>query len=657
MSVSYTHSDNCIYNNEILFHLIKQNDEQIYYILEKNKNLINSKDENGNTLLHWAVFLNNVYLVYYLLENDADPNIKSNNDQTPLFWAVSSNNIFMIYLLKKYKCNLYEVDNMGYNCLTISIQYNYLLPFLYLINLELPITYKDFNNCSIIDWAAYNNNIFFLRLFSIFVNNLYLTNFDKPASTLQKAIIGNAFESVVYLIINRHQNIYDISTDDKKNAIEFIEEYKDKVDPRIYKFIKSKQIGELCKKNRRTNFDALYEHNGYIGPYIIRKKKNLSIIQNILLKYSQNKALIIYPLLVVLAYIYLNIVYYFYARVHTKDKNIFLDLLHPLLFVIYYFVVSSNPGYLDDSKLGIFDPNNGNSSKEKKVQHQKKYIKDVHNNMNIEQENTPKQNLTFQYIIKNIEKEIKTYETKYKLNEFSNGIKSKNIFELKNDLNIKWEISKFEISAFNINMLCPTCFLFKNPRTKHCALCDKCIDIFDHHCIFTLNCMGIDNARIFLSWILSNILFSLYNLYFYLLFIIKIKFNYHNIYFYICLSVLIISLLFIYFMGSVFIRSVFNILENITLNEQIKLYSSKKFFTYELKIGENNEPVVVRKFKNPFDSGVYKNVLNFLTKSKDKLTQNQKKFIEIDENIKSDKVRQFVEGLNKKLSQFYAKHD
>ncbi|CDU20045.1 palmitoyltransferase DHHC5, putative [Plasmodium yoelii] len=654
MNVSCIHSDGFIYNNEILFYLIKQNNEEIYYILEKNKNLVNSKDENGNSLLHWAVFLNNVYLVYYLLENDADPNIKSNNNQTPVFWAVSSNNIFMIYLLKKYKCNLYEVDNKGYNCLTISIQYNYLLPFLYLINLKLPLTCKDFDNCSIIDWASYNNNIFFLRLFSIFVNNLYLINFEKPGSILQKAIIGNAFESVVYLITNRHQNIYDISTDDNKNIIEFIEEYKDKIDPRIYTFLKSKQIGELCKQNRKTNFDALYEYNGHIGPYLIRKKKNLSIIQNVLLKYSQNKALIIYPLLVVLAYTYLNIVYYFYVRMHTKHKNLFLDLFHPLLFVIYYFVVSSNPGYLDDSKLGILGEN---SSKENEIKQKKKYLKDGHNKMNIEQENTDKQNLTFQYIIKNIEEEIKAYEMKYKLNEFSKGIKSKNIFELKNNLNIKWKINKFEISTFNINLLCPTCFLFKNVRTKHCAFCDKCIDIFDHHCIFTLNCMGIDNARIFLSWILSNILFSIYNLYFYLLFIIKIKFNYHNIYFYICLSVLTISLLFIYFMGTVFLRSVFNILENITLNEKIKLYSSKKFFTYELKIGENNEPIVVRKFKNPFDRGVYKNVLNFLKKSKNELTQNQKKFIEIDENIQSDQVRQFVEGLNKKLGQFYEKHD
>ncbi|SBT78198.1 Ankyrin repeats (many copies)/Ankyrin repeats (3 copies), putative [Plasmodium ovale] len=314
-------SEKAINMKSVLFELVKRKDEKIYHFLEQDKDLINCQDENGNSLLHWAVFLSNVYLVCYLLEKNADANIKSGNGQTPLFWAVCTNNIFMIYLLNKYGCNLYEIDNKGYNCLTISVQYNYVLSFFYLIYLGVPITHKDFNNCSVLDWASYNNNIFFLRLFSTFINKLYSIHLSKPSSILHKAVLGNAYEAVLYLILNNLQSVQDIATDDNKTIVQFIEENRDKIDPRIYMFLKSKKAQRLCKENNKEKIDALYKPNGTIGPYIIKKKKNLSFLQNVLSKYVENKALLIYPILVLSAYLYLNIVYFAYVMNNKKKKK------------------------------------------------------------------------------------------------------------------------------------------------------------------------------------------------------------------------------------------------------------------------------------------------------------------------------------------------
>ncbi|CRH01174.1 palmitoyltransferase, putative [Plasmodium relictum] len=634
---------------ELIFQLVKQNNEEIYHLLEEDKNLINCQDENGNSLLHWAVFLNNIYLVCYLLENNADVNIKSKTKQTPLLWAVCSNNIFMIYLLKKYGCNLYEVDNKGYNCLIISIQYNSILCFFYLLHLNFSITEKDFNDCSVLDWSAYNNNMFFLRLFSIFLNNLYSINLTKPSSILHKAIIGNAYEAVDYLILNNYQNIYDIATDDNKTIVEFIEENKNNVDSKIYQFLMCKKTQQICKKKRIAY--SLYESNGKIGHYMIKKKKNISLLFNIYSKYRENKTLLIYPFLLVLTYLYLNLVYFFYFRVELGHKKIFLDIFHPFLFIIYYFVVSSDPGYLENSK---------ELYKSTKVETEEKA--EDNDNVNDENEkeisennNISKQNFIFEYIIKNINMEIKNYEKKNKLLEFSEKIKNKNIFELKEKLDLTWDVKPFEISSFDINMLCPTCFLFKRLRTKHCRFCDKCVEIYDHHCVFTLNCMAINNARIFLMWILSNILFSFYILYLYIWLAFKLSSIYYNLSFYIILTVVILSIILIYFMGSVFLRSFFNILENITSNEKFKMYSSKTFFSYELKIDENNQPFIVRKFQNPFDQGKIFNFLHFLTKSKESLLKKKDNFIEIDKNIKSEVVHNFVQNLNKKLTEYYGK--
>ncbi|KAI4836552.1 palmitoyltransferase DHHC5 [Plasmodium brasilianum] len=675
MNISHPVSAERVNTKEILFELVKRRDDNIYSILERDKNLINYQDENGNSLLHWAVFLNSTYLTCYLLENSKKKEIKntlrneynlymknegekkeyikSSNGQTPIFWAVCSNNVFMIYLLKNYGCNLYENDNKGYNCLTVSVQYNSILSFLYLLHLNFTITHKDFNNCSVLDWAAYNNNVFFLRLFSIFVNDFYSTNLTEPSSILHKAIIGNAYEAVVYLTLNSLQSIYDVGTDDSKTIIEFIDENKDKVDPRIYNFLKYKKIQQMSKKNNRKRINFLYESNGTIGLYKIKKKKNI--------------------------------------RVQLAKKSIFLDVFHPLLFITYYFVVSSNPGYLENTQSAFYKgknveacegkalldgaeqgdgdvvlvrcqerqarlDKNGQHNKSNHAHNKKKEKKKGHNN-NEQGKNCFAQmpNFIFEYIMKNIEEEIKLYEKKNKLIEFCKNVKYGNIVDLKKDLEIKWEVCAFEISSFDINMLCPTCFLFKNIRTKHCRYCDKCIDIFDHHCVFTLNCMGIDNSRIFLSWIVSNILFSFYTLYLYIWFFINYPINYEQFIFYVNLTVIILSLLLIYFMGSVFIRSVFNILENITSNEKFKMYSSNIFFTYHLKIDKNNEPIIVRKFKNPFDQGIYFNVLHFLTKSKENLTKKKVQYIQIDESVGSGPMRAFVEKLNAKLSELQTK--
>ena len=54
---------------------------------------------------------------------------------------------------------------------------------------------------------------------------------------------------------------------------------------------------------------------------------------------------------------------------------------------------------------------------------------------------------------------------------------------------------------------CKKCNLEKINRSKHCIICDKCIEKFDHHCIWINNCVGAKNIRyffyfIFIHWIL-----------------------------------------------------------------------------------------------------------------------------------------------------------
>ncbi|ANQ09942.1 Palmitoyltransferase [Plasmodium coatneyi] len=626
---------------DILFELAKRRDERVYNLLEQDERLLNCRDGNGNSLLHWSVFLNDAYLTCYLLQKGADVNAKAHNAQTPLFWAVSGSNLHMIHLLRKHGGDIFHTDDKGYSCLTISTQYGHVLCFLYLIHLGASLTHRDLNSCSILDWAAYNNNIFFLRLLSKVSPNLFSIDLKNPASTLHKAIIGNAYDAVVFLVLHGHQNVHDISTEEEKTVTQFVEEHKDKVDRSIYNFVTCRKVQQLCRRRGGKEDPTLYEPSGTIGPYVISRRKKLSTLCKIRHAFTQDKTLLLYPATIILSHLYNSCIHFFYTRGAFLGKSPLWDVAHPMLFILYYMVVSSDPGYLEEE---------GNPACDIKADK-----KDPLHPTDVNPNNST--NLTFRKIIKNVKEEIKLYEEKNKLTSFCEMVKWKNISEVKNSLQIKLDAQGFEVTSFDVKKLCPTCFLFKNLRTKHCRFCGRCVDIYDHHCLFTLNCMSVDNAKVFLIWIVSNLLFHFWKIYIHILCVfMRLDFLSSSLVFRgVSLSVVLISLLHLYFMGVIFLRSVLNILENITSNEKFKMYSSNTFFLYELKKDKNNEPVVVRKFKNPFDKGALFNFIHFFTKSKDHLSNPERQFIRVDDSVQSASVRAFVDKLNGELRRVYAK--
>lgn len=68
-------------------------------------------------------------------------------------------------------------------------------------------------------------------------------------------------------------------------------------------------------------------------------------------------------------------------------------------------------------------------------------------------------------------------------------------------IGIKWK-KKAARDCVDTTRICPTCWIKKDLRTKHCSVCNSCCELMDHHCVWLNKCVGRRNHRAFVVFVI-----------------------------------------------------------------------------------------------------------------------------------------------------------
>lgn len=153
------------------------------------------------------------------------------------------------------------------------------------------------------------------------------------------------------------------------------------------------------------------------------------------------------------------------------------------------------------------------------------------------------------------------------------------------------------LAAGYVNAVCCTCRIVKPLRSKHCPVCNMCVNTFDHHCPWVNTCVGDGNHMYFVLFLMSILLALALFAYIEVLYLWDGGHDWGS--FLVSVLLMLHAVLMTVWSTALFTQNLYMVLFNLTVNERVNA------FRYHYFMGPHGS------FHNPFNQGLLKNTLNF----------------------------------------------
>ncbi|KAG2005590.1 ankyrin repeat domain-containing protein 50 [Coprinopsis cinerea AmutBmut pab1-1] len=129
------------------------------YLIESGKARATDRDDQNVTPLHWAAINAHVAACRYLLEQGAEVDALGGDlVATPMQWAARNGYLYIIHLLIAHNADPNICDSQGYNTLHLVTHSSSIMPLLYLLHQPINVDSKDSQGHTSLMWAAYQGD-------------------------------------------------------------------------------------------------------------------------------------------------------------------------------------------------------------------------------------------------------------------------------------------------------------------------------------------------------------------------------------------------------------------------------------------------------------------------------------------------------------------
>uniref|UniRef100_A0AAR2KKS9 Palmitoyltransferase n=1 Tax=Pygocentrus nattereri TaxID=42514 RepID=A0AAR2KKS9_PYGNA len=425
-----------------------------YGIFERCRELVEAgydvrqPDKENVTLLHWAAINNRVDLVkYYISKGAVVDQLGGDLNSTPLHWATRQGHLSMVVQLMKYGADPSLIDGEGCSCVHLAAQFGHTSIVAYLIAKgQVRTSIIKSNQIKFIYIALFTTDVVtnvdptrLLLTFNVSVN--LGDKYHKNTALHWAVLAGNT--TVISLLLESNANV------DAQN-------------------IKGETPLDLAKQRKNVwminHLQEARQAKGYDSPsYLKRLKMDKEFRQKVML----GTPFVVIWLVGFIAdldidsWLIKGLMYAgVWLTVQFLSKSFFDHSMHsalPLgiyLATKFWMYITWFYWFWNDILLIKF------------------ILLDSH--------------MIYLALFYNFGKSWKSDPGIIKASEEQ---KKKTIVELA------------ETGSLDLSIFCSTCLIRKPIRSKHCAVCNRCIAKFDHHCPWVGNCVGSGNHRYFIGYL------------------------------------------------------------------------------------------------------------------------------------------------------------